>query len=131
VITGDLLWNGFFPNYVDARPGALTHSIRALVRQRQTVYVPGHGPLASASAMSRYLLLLDSVEDAARRAHERGLPPAEAAKTFALPASLGEWYTFSPGYYEVALEAWERELSAGRGQESSGAAVSKAAPGPR
>jgi glyoxylase-like metal-dependent hydrolase (beta-lactamase superfamily II) len=110
VIAGDLLWNGMFPNYVDAVPSALARSVRALVRSRETVYVPGHGPIADHAAVARYLEVLDLVEAAARRAHQRGMPATEAAKEFSLPASLGEWHMFSPRYYEVALLAWEREL---------------------
>ena len=110
VIAGDLLWNGMFPNYVDATPSALARSVRALVRERETVYVPGHGPIADGAAVARYLEVLDLVEAAARRAHARGVPAVEAAREFTLPATLGPWYMFSPRFYEVALGAWEREL---------------------
>jgi len=119
VVTGDLLWNGMFPNYVDALPSALARSVRALVRERETVYVPGHGALADTAAVARYLEVLDLVEAAARQAHQRGVPAAEAAKTFALPASLGEWYMFSPRFYEVALGAWERELGTEGGPQAA------------
>jgi hypothetical protein len=86
--------------------------VRALVRGRETVYLPGHGAVADGKAVARYLEVLDLVETAARRAHQRGTPATEAAKEFSLPASLGEWHMFSPRYYEVALLAWERELRA-------------------
>ncbi|NJD11355.1 MAG: MBL fold metallo-hydrolase, partial [Gemmatimonadetes bacterium] len=125
VIAGDLLWNGMFPNYVDAVPGQLARSVRALVRERETVYVPGHGPVADAAAVRRYLEVLDLVEVAARRAHAEGTPAAEAAKQFVLPASLGEWYLFSPRYYEVALGAWERELHGVTWPEASPRAVAE------
>jgi glyoxylase-like metal-dependent hydrolase (beta-lactamase superfamily II) len=99
VIAGDLLWNGMFPNYVDALPSALARSVRALVRGRETVYLPGHGAVADGKAVARYLEVLDLVEAAARRAHQQGVAAADAAKEFALPPSLGEWYMFSPRYY--------------------------------
>lgn len=110
VIAGDLLWNRIFPNYVDATPSVLARSVRELTRQRETVYVPGHGPIADAADLQRYTQLLDDVEAAARRAHERGTPAADAAKEYKVPESLGEWMMFSPKYYEVALGAWEKEL---------------------
>ncbi|HET9982198.1 MAG TPA: MBL fold metallo-hydrolase [Longimicrobiales bacterium] len=112
VIAGDLLWNRMFPNYVDATPSVLSKSVHALPHGKGTVYVPGHGPMADADDLRRYRELLDAVEDAARRAHRAGVPAAEAAKTFKVPASLGEWLLFSPRYYEVALGAWEKELGA-------------------
>jgi len=108
---GDLVWNRMFPNYRDAIPSRLSRDVRALVRSRETTYVPGHGPLADADDLARYIDVIDHVEAAARRAFERGIAAAEAAQTFALPAALGEWVMFSPRYYEVALRAWERELA--------------------
>lgn len=107
---GDLVWNGMFPNYVDATPSRLSASVRALRRNRETRYVPGHGDLADGAAFDRYVAVIDRVEEAARRATDAGVPAAEAARGFALPDSLGEWILFNPAYFERALGAWEREL---------------------
>lgn len=111
VFCGDLVWNRFFPNYVDAVPSELSTSVRALRRDRETVYVPGHGPLADGEALATYLELLDRIEDQARSAHADGRNAAEAARTFALPAGLDDWFRFSPQYPERALDAWLRELA--------------------
>ena len=110
VFCGDLVWNAIFPNYVDAAPTRLRASARALRRDRQTVYVPGHGPLADAAALDRYYAMLDEVEAAARKAHAAGLTPADGAKAFSLPTSLGEWALFNPVFFERAFGAWYREL---------------------
>jgi glyoxylase-like metal-dependent hydrolase (beta-lactamase superfamily II) len=110
VIAGDLMWNRMFPNYVDAKPSELARSVWALGNTPAHTYVPGHGPLADHADHQRYVEVLSIVESAARNAHERGVPPAEAAKQFALPPSLGEWHMFSPRYFEVAFTAWDREL---------------------
>jgi glyoxylase-like metal-dependent hydrolase (beta-lactamase superfamily II) len=109
---GDLVWNRMFPNYRDAIPSRLSQDIRALRRNSITTYVPGHGPLGNNSDLELFIQLIDSVEEAARRAHERGVPAAEAAKAYSVPPALGEWLMFSERYYEVALRAWERELGA-------------------
>lgn len=114
VIAGDLLWNGMFPNYVNAVPSQLSRSVRALVRERETVYVPGHGPIADTRAVSQYLELLDTVEQVARRAFDRGLPAADAAKEFKLPSPQSGWTLFNPRYYETAINAWHKELAGGR-----------------
>jgi glyoxylase-like metal-dependent hydrolase (beta-lactamase superfamily II) len=112
VFCGDLVWNAMFPNYVDAVPTRLRESARALRRPGATTrYVPGHGPLAGAAELDRYLAVLDEVERAARAAHTAGRSTAEAAAAFALPASLGEWTLFNRVFFERAFAAWYRELA--------------------
>jgi glyoxylase-like metal-dependent hydrolase (beta-lactamase superfamily II) len=110
VFCGDLVWNGMFPNYVDALPSQLTQSVRTLRRKRQTVYVPGHGAVAREAELDRYTLLLDEVEQAARRAHQQGLSAADAGARYALPAALGEWTLFGKTFFERAFAAWYAEL---------------------
>jgi glyoxylase-like metal-dependent hydrolase (beta-lactamase superfamily II) len=112
VFCGDLFWNAMFPNYVDAIPTQLSQSVRALRRTRDTLYVPGHGALGKAPEYDRYATMLDEVEHAARAAHGRGATATDAAATFALSASLGEWTLFSKAFYTRAFEAWYKELSA-------------------
>lgn len=110
VFGGDLLWNGVFPNYVDATASRLASAAHALRRPDPVVYVPGHGPLARREEFDRYLAVLDEVERAARAAHARGIPPAQGAAAFALPPSLGEWTLFNRIFHERAFTAWYREL---------------------
>jgi glyoxylase-like metal-dependent hydrolase (beta-lactamase superfamily II) len=116
---GDLVWNAMFPNFVDAIPTKLAVSARALRRPRETIYVPGHGPIAHAAEFDRYIAMLDEVERAARKAHADGVPPATAGGNFSLPTSLGEWALFNKVFYQRAFEAWERELRAAAGAPPS------------
>src|SRR5690606_29904210 len=109
VFCGDLVWNAMFPNYVDAIPSRLSRSVASLMRSTPTVYVPGHGPIASAQDMQLYRTVLDAVEAAARAAKARGQSAAEAAASFRLPAEAVEWTLFSPRYFETAIGAWLRE----------------------
>lgn len=114
VFTGDLVWNGMIPNFVDAVPTELARQVRALRRERSTIYVPGHGAVADAQAFDRYLAVLGEIETAARAAHARGTPAADAGRAFALSPALGEWALFGPTFYERAFVAWNRELSGSR-----------------
>lgn len=107
---GDLLWNGLFPNYVDAIPTQLRKSCHELLTMANARYVPGHGPLTDAEGIRPYLGLLDSVEEAARKAHSQGTPAADAWQAYEVPSSLGEWSKFRPDIFRPAFEAWEREL---------------------
>lgn len=112
VFFGDLLWNQMFPNYVDAIPSRLSESVRAVVRENETLYVPGHGPLADDGAVRDYLRVIDSVEEVAKRAFEAGVSAAEAAKSYKLPEGTGGWVSFRETYYEQAIGAWHKELGA-------------------
>jgi glyoxylase-like metal-dependent hydrolase (beta-lactamase superfamily II) len=110
VFCGDLVWNGMFPNYVDARPSRLSQAVRLLRVGGASTFVPGHGALAGPDDVDRYLDLLDDVEAAARRALERGLTAKEAGARYRLPAALAQWVLFNPDYFERALGAWMAEL---------------------
>lgn len=108
---GDLLWNGIFPNYVDAIPTKLSQSVRDVLKTPNAICVPGHGAIARAEDYTDYVALIDHVGDFARRAIASGTPAAKAAQDYKLPAPLQQWALLSKNYATVALEAWERELS--------------------
>lgn len=110
IFTGDLVWMGMFPNYIDAIPSRLARHVRALRAQAAETYVTGHGTLADPDDLDRYIALLDHVETAARAAIDAGRPLDEAAADYTVPAALGEWHMFSPRYPEMAFRAWSREL---------------------
>ena len=112
---GDLVWNAMFPNFVDAIPTKLATSVRALRRTHDTIYVPGHGPIAREAEFDRYVAMLGEVESAARKAHADGITPATAGGNFSLPTSLGEWALFNKIFYQRAFEAWDRELRSAAG----------------
>ncbi len=110
VFCGDLVWNRMFPNYRDTTPSLFAASVRSLIRDRETTYVPGHGSLSTGRDLDLYVRLIDDVGEAAQRAIETGIPIPEAAGQYSLPESFGEWLMFNPRYFEVAFGAWEREL---------------------
>ncbi len=112
VFSGDLVWNAMFPNYIDAEPSRLTREVRLLRSQGASVYVPGHGPLATADDLDVYLGLLDDVERAAREAIKRGITAEEAGAGYRLPAGLESWTLFDPGYFARAIGKWMEELQA-------------------
>lgn len=107
---GDLMWNGIFPNYVDADPVALREAVTWVGRQRAPI-VPGHGAIADPSAFARYAALIDEVEAVARRSHGAGVPAATAAAGWTPPAALGEWTLFNRSFTERAFAAWYKVLS--------------------
>jgi len=112
VFCGDLVWKGMFPNYRDATPSRKAASVRALLTAGDAVYVPGHGELARRGDIERYLTLLDDVGQKAQAAIAAGTPLDQAADAYALPPDAKEWVMFSPTYFRVAFQAWEREVGA-------------------
>ena len=107
---GDLVWNGLFPNFVDAIPSRQTAHVRRLAAEPAMLWVPGHGSAARTPELRAFLALLESIEAGARSAIARGVPATAAVREWRPPAALGEWVRFSDDYYEVAFRAWEKEL---------------------
>src|SRR5262249_24038562 len=110
VFAGDLVWNGLFPNFVDAEPVSLRRSVQTALADRRAVIVPGHGNVPTLQQRSDFTTMLDLVERAARDAHRAGKSVQEAAAGFAVPDRLGTWKMFSPNYDDVAMAAWYRVL---------------------
>lgn len=110
---GDLIWNGWFPNYTDATPTRLGDAVRAIQADGRTTCVPGHGPLAGAAEVSTYLSVLDHVEEAGRAAAAAGMSAADAAAAYALPEAVSDWVIFNPQFFERAMAAWIRQLGGG------------------
>lgn len=54
---GDLVWNGLFPNYMDAMPSELSRHARVLLAEEAERWSPGHGSLADRTALHAYLTL--------------------------------------------------------------------------
>jgi glyoxylase-like metal-dependent hydrolase (beta-lactamase superfamily II) len=111
VFCGDLVWNGMFPNYVDASPGRLSQTVRVLRARSAETFVTGHGTLADAAAVDDYIALLDHVEAAARTALDEGWSAEEAGARYRMPDGLEGWTLFNPGYYARAIGAWMTELA--------------------
>ena len=110
--TGDLYFNRMFPNYGDAIPGKLNDYAAELVKlEKDTVIVPGHGPLSDSDAAQRYVEFLGYVQSEAEKAIKSGKDLKVAAGEFKLPKEMEEWMIWSPDNANRAFNAWKRELS--------------------
>jgi glyoxylase-like metal-dependent hydrolase (beta-lactamase superfamily II) len=110
---GDLVWNGMFPNYMDAVPSQLSRAVRAIRARSWTTMVPGHGPLADSADLDRYATVIQGVEETARHARREGWTAEEAARRHQIPDHLGDWTLFNPSYIQRAVEAWLKEWEGG------------------
>ena len=110
VFDGDIVWKDVFPNYADALPDVWREHAGEILKDPETIHIPGHGDVARGKDLTLYPSMLAEVEKAARQAHTKGLDMQEAAAEFKLPKSLGDWLLFSPTQYERAFRAWYRVL---------------------
>ena len=58
---GDLVWNGMFPNYMDAIPTRLSAHCEALLADPAAAYVPGHGDIADYAGIRPFLDVIADV----------------------------------------------------------------------
>ena len=114
VYGGDLIWNGIFPNFMSATPSQHLQSVHQILEHPRRIVVPGHGPAASSDSagIRQFAQLLEHIQDHARMAHAAGRRAEDAASSFEVPASLGQWKYFRDGFHQSAMNAWYRELSA-------------------
>ncbi len=108
VFTGDLVWNGIFPNFMSAHPERLGIAVRSLFQGEKRLMVPGHGLVGATDddSLKNYADLLDAVELAAKQAYAKGIPAEQAGGSFQIPESLGAWKYFRPGFHETAFRKW-------------------------
>lgn len=85
VMTGDLVFNGYYP-FLDWGEGgvsipALVEAIRRLAESHpEAAFVPGHGPLASAEDLRRHADYLEFLQERVEGALSDGLSEDQAAK---------------------------------------------------
>jgi cyclase len=85
VATGDLLFKGYYP-YIDSSSGGASlpgwiDSLRNLVeRYPDAVFVPGHGPIATAQDLAYFAGYLEHLYNAMERAVAIGLSEAQAVR---------------------------------------------------
>lgn len=113
IFCGDLVWNRLVPNFRDAQPLKLKENVASLVREDDSIYVPGHGPLASLADLKVFQEFLNVLEDAARSAHSAGKESAVAAKEFKLSGEFADWYIFADSVMPAVFSSWYAALDEG------------------
>ncbi|QQE10439.1 MBL fold metallo-hydrolase [Planctomycetota bacterium] len=111
--SGDLVWNGIFPNFMSAIPSLYVRSVEKILERKNAIVIPGHGMDARADSMGMvsYGELQQLIEMEAKRDYKRGQAIDQAVSEFKIPKRLGYWKYFKPNFHEVAFKAWYRELA--------------------
>ena len=109
---GDLVWDGIFPNFMSSSPKQWIDSVKTITAASDQTIVPGHGSVCQSNSdnIKKYRVLLEEIESHARAEFKRGATDMDAAKSFQLPESIGDFQYFRSGFHEIAMTAWYREL---------------------
>ena len=110
---GDLIWDGIFPNFMSSSPQQWINSAKKITATPNQIIVPGHGSICKSNSenIKKYRILLDEIQSHARLEFGKGATETEAAKSFKLPDSIGDFHYFRDGFHEIAMHAWYKELS--------------------
>ena len=100
VYTGDLLFSNMYPVTFDtqATVSGWRQTLKTFASwDKDTVFVPGHGPICGQEGVALSRALFDDIEDQAQKMHKAGVPAAEAADLYVVPEK----------YKNVAIFAWD------------------------
>jgi glyoxylase-like metal-dependent hydrolase (beta-lactamase superfamily II) len=104
VYTGDLLFSGLYPVCFD--PQATVSGWRQTLKtfaswDKDTVFVPGHGPVCGQEGIALFRALFDDIEEQAQKMHKAGVPAAEAADRYVVPEK----------YKNVGIFVWDFSIA--------------------
>jgi glyoxylase-like metal-dependent hydrolase (beta-lactamase superfamily II) len=101
VYTGDLIFNHAYPATFDER--ATISGWRATLKtfaswDKDTIFVPGHGPLCGQDGVQHLRDVFDDISEHAEKMHKAGVPVTEAAERYAIPEKFQGMAMFAWGF---------------------------------
>jgi cyclase len=98
---GDLIFNGRFPATFDEK--ATISGWRATLKSfaawdKDTIFVPGHGPLCGQEGVQQLSEFFDDIAEQAQKAYKDGVPAPEAADHYVVPEKFKNWSMFAWGF---------------------------------
>jgi cyclase len=100
VYTGDLLFSSLYPVCFDtqATVSGWRQTLKTFASwDKDTVFVPGHGPICGQEGIALFRSLFDDIEEQAQKMHKSGIPAAEA----------GDLYVVPEKFKNVSIFAWD------------------------
>ena len=100
VYAGDLLFSGMYPVTFDtqATVSGWRQTLKTFASwEKDTLFVPGHGPVCGQEGIAVLRALFDDIEEQAQRMHKAGVSAAEAADLYEIPEK----------YKNIAIFAWD------------------------
>ena len=115
VFGSDLIFSGAYPVAFDSQ--ATISGWRATLKtfaswDKDTLFVPGHGPLCGQEWIARFRAIFDDIAEQAEKLHKAGVPVTEAADQYVIPEKFKDVvmyaYNFSAGPAIAKLyEEWD------------------------
>jgi cyclase len=100
VYAGDLLFSGMYPVTFDtqATVSGWRQTLKTFASwDKDTLFVPGHGPVCGQEGIALLRALFDDIEEQAQRMHKAGVSATEAADLYEIPEK----------YKNIAIFAWD------------------------
>jgi cyclase len=100
VYTGDLLFSGMYPVCFDTQAtiSGWRQTLKTFASwDKDTLFVPGHGPICGQEGIALLRALFDDIEEQAQKMHKAGVPAADAADLYEIPEK----------YKNVGIFAWD------------------------
>ncbi len=110
--SGDLIWDGIFPNFMSSSPQQWINSVKQITATADRIIIPGHGNICKSDSenIKKHQILLDEIQAHARTEFNKGTKAVDAANSFKLPESVGDYHYFRDGFHEIAMRAWYKEF---------------------
>jgi cyclase len=101
VFTGDLLFSGWYPVCFDEQ--STVSGWRATLKKfaaldKDTVFVPGHGQVCGQEGVTALTQVFDDIAEQAEKMHKAGIPAAEAAERYVVPAKFQNFPIYCWGF---------------------------------
>jgi cyclase len=101
VYAGDLIFNGAYPACFDEK--ATISGWRATLKtfaswDKDTIFVPGHGPLCGQEGVQRLRDVFDDISEQAEKLYKSGVPAEEAADRYVIPEGFKDLGIFAWGF---------------------------------
>jgi glyoxylase-like metal-dependent hydrolase (beta-lactamase superfamily II) len=117
VFTGDLLFSGWYPATTDANLSGWRKTLETFSGfDKETLFVPGHGPLCGPEGIAALRSIFDDLADHAARMYRAGIPLGEAQQRYAVPERFKGFPIFAWSFcIGPAIAKFYEELRTGGG----------------
>jgi len=112
IYTGDLLTGGQYPVNINGYPTKWRATVAKFATfDKNTLFVPGHGPVMGQEGVAEMLSCFDDVSGHAEKSYKAGVPVEDAIEQYVVPEKFKNYRMFSWGFtigrtYEQLYAEW-------------------------